>query len=132
MEKGFHTSRARRCSPSFGVPFTLSFPWRTSGKSQISRWKEEGVTFPGPSLKYRFPTPTLAYTPLLRSLQMVITSVYKLIRSLAGKGTGNERRGVISADLSAGSRAAVGLSAAGAVIYVSLPFAHKKDFFRQL
>lgn len=49
---------------------------------------------------------------LLRSLQMVITTVYKLIRSFAGKGTGNERRGVISADLSAGSRAARSFSVA--------------------
>lgn len=132
MEKGFHAGHPRRCSPSCGIPFALSFPWRTSGKYQISRWKEEGVTFPGPSAKYRFPTPILTYTPLLRSLQMVITTVYKLIRSLASKGTGNERRGVISADLSAGSRAAAGSSAAGAVIYVSLPFSHKKDFFRQM
>ncbi|XP_043745259.1 translation initiation factor IF-2-like [Cervus elaphus] len=37
---------------------------------------------------------------------MVITTVYKLIRSLAGRGAGNERLGVISADLSAGRRGA--------------------------
>lgn len=63
---------------------------------------------------------------------MVITTVYKLIRSLAGREAGNERRGVISADLSAGRRGAAGLSSAGAVMYVSLPFTRKKDFFQQM
>ena len=62
VERGFHASRARRCSPSLGVPFALNFPWRTSGKSQISRWQEEGVTFPSPSEKYLFPTPPPSYT----------------------------------------------------------------------
>lgn len=73
-----------------------------------------GVTFSAPSATYRFPaTPT--YTPLLRSLRMVITTVYKLIRSVAGQGAGNRRRGVISADLSSARRAAAGSAAAGAL-----------------
>lgn len=42
MKKGCPASRAQRCSPSFGVPFALSFPWGASGKSQISPWKEGG------------------------------------------------------------------------------------------
>lgn len=53
---------------------------------------------------------------------MVITTVYKLIRPLAGKGTENKRRGVISADLSSATRAATGLSAAGALILGLAPF----------
>lgn len=132
MEKGFHASRAHRCSLSLGVPYALSFPWRTLGKSQINRWKEgRGVSPPLDPARNTTSNPTLTYTPLLRYLQMVITTVYKLIRSLAGKGTGNKRRGVISGDLSSASRAAAGSSAAGAQILGLAPFAHKKDFFRQ-
>lgn len=111
----------------FVSPFALSLSRRTAGKSRISRWKEGGGSpSPDPAGNTASPPPTLTYTPLLRSLQMVITTVYKLIRPRAGEGTGNERRGVISADLSAARRAAAGSSAAGAVIYVSVPFAHKK------
>lgn len=57
---------------------------------------------------------------------MVITTVYKLIRSLAGKGTGNKRRRVISADLSSASRAAAGSSAAGALILGLASFRSQK------
>lgn len=59
---------------------------------------------------------------------MVITTVYKLIWPLAGKGTGNKRRGVISADLSSASRAAAGSAAAGALILGLAPFRSQKEF----
>lgn len=129
MKKCCPASRAQRCSPSFGVPFALSFPWGASGKSQISPWKEGGhLAWTQREIRLPHPHP---HTPLLRCLQMVITTVYKLTRSLAGRGTGSERRGVIGADLSAASRAAASSSAAGAVMYVSFPFAHGENFFRQ-
>lgn len=60
---------------------------------------------PGPRKKYYFSTPNLSHTPLSGSLQMVITTVYKLIWCLAGQGLEMNTGGVISADLSAASRA---------------------------
>lgn len=127
MGRGFHASSARKCFPSLGVPFALTFPWRTSGKLQIRRWKEGAGVTSGPSATARFPaTPT--YTPLLRSLRMVITTVYKLIWSPAGTGAGNKRRGVISADLSSARRAAAGSAAAAALIPSLAPFRSPGEF----
>lgn len=120
---GAHASAFRvwvsRSLSDFPGEFRVSFR-NVVGKRGGHLWTQRDISLPS--------HPHIHTPSFFAPSERVITTVYKLIRSVAGEGSGNTRRGVISADLSSASRAAAGSAAAGALISSLAPFRSQGEF----